>query len=138
MSKGEEKNKGGRPKVQLSELWEGWHVEILDLYKEGASDVEIRALICDKTGGQVRCSNDLWGRWMKEEIEFSETVKMGKLLSEAWWQKKGRTNIEESKFNSTLWYMNMKNRFGWKDKQELEHTGDLKIEVVRFTGEEDK
>ena len=109
----------GRPKIEISSLWECWHVEILDLYKIGASDVEIKALICEKTEGEIRCSNDLWDRWMKDEVEFSETVKQGKLLSESWWQRKGRENIEETKFNSTLWYMNMKNRFGWKDKQEL-------------------
>ncbi|MCK5608516.1 hypothetical protein KAR91_41930 [Candidatus Pacearchaeota archaeon] len=127
----------GRPKIELSLLWDGWHIDIIDLYKVGASDVEIKALIAEKTDGKVRCSNDLWTRWMKEEEEFSETVKYGKLLSEAWWQRSGRVNIEEPKFNSTLWYMNMKNRFGWKDKQEVEQTGNLTIEVLKFTDDEE-
>jgi hypothetical protein len=67
----------------------------------------------------------LWERWLKEEEEFSQTVKMGRLLSESWWEKTGREGLfssgipTETKLNYTGWYMNMRNRFGWKDKQDI-------------------
>lgn len=110
-------NEGGRPQIGIDILWDGWQNEILELYAEGASDVEIRALIIEKTG---RVSYPLWDRWIKEEEEFSEVIRVGKLLSEKWWVKRGRTALENKDFSYTGWYMNMKNRFGWKDKQEVE------------------
>ncbi len=105
-----------RPKETLDSFPENWQNDILDLYKEGASDVEIKALICEWRGS---ISNDLWDRWIEEEVQFSETIKIGKLLSESWWNKKGRKNLENKDFNFTGWYMNMKNRFGWKDRSDV-------------------
>lgn len=123
-----------RPKAQM-DLPEGWYNTVLSLYKEGASDVEVKAWIYEQRGS---FSNDLWERWIKEEPEFSETIKVGKMLSEAWWQKSGRQELQNPKFNYTGWYMNMKNRFGWKDKQEIdqktEHSGGITIEIIEGTG----
>ena len=108
----------GRPK-EIFDLPENWYNEVLNLYKEGASDVEIKALIYQWRGS---FSNDLWDRWVKEEEQFSETIKMGKLISEAWWTKSGRKNLENKDFSYTGWYMNMKNRFNWTDKQSVDVT----------------
>lgn len=113
----------GRPK---EEFWlpDGWEMRIRLLYGDGASDIEIKAFIYGERG---TFSNDLWDRWLKEEPEFSEAIKRGRLLAEAWWHRKGREHLRDKDFSPTLWYMNMKNRFGWKDKQEVEQTGGITI-----------
>jgi len=111
----------GRPKSAI-DLPENWQVEILKLYTDGASDVEVKAWIYQERGS---FSNDLWDRWLNEEVIFSETIKKGRLFSECWWEQKGRKGLENNKFNYTGWYMNMKNRFGWKDKQEIQHSGEI-------------
>lgn len=117
-------NKGGRPKEGLKTLPKGWSVKIIKLYESGASDVEVRAWIWKQRGS---FSTDLFDRWIKEEAEFSETIKTGRALSHAWWENMGRTGLmvdpDGPKLNATLWYMNMKNRFGWADKQETQVTG---------------
>lgn len=129
------KHPGGRPKSQI-DLPDGWYNDILDMYSHGASDVEVKAYIYDK---RKSFSNDLWNRWLEEEQEFSETIKVGKMLSEAWWNKNGRENLQNKEFNYTGWYMNMKNRFGWRDKTEQDITsGGDKIQplLVKFIDEE--
>jgi len=112
-------NEVGRPKKTVDETfkdWSNWIVEITDLYREGASDVEIKSLISLHCGS---ISNDLWDRWLKDEDKFSETIKIGRAFSQAWWEKNGRINLENKDFNYTGWYMNMKNRFKWKDRTDV-------------------
>jgi hypothetical protein len=72
---------------------------------------------------------------MKENDEFSITIKKGRMLSESWWNKSGRKNLKEKDFSYTGWYMNMKNRFGWRDKQETTlQGGDKPIETIITLG----
>ena len=96
--------------------------EIEPLMSEGASITEIAAEL-----GVVKSTIY---EWIKEHPEFSNAIKKGVELSEAWWLKKGRINLENKEFNSTLWYMNMKNRHGWKDKQELSSDPENPIGVI--------
>jgi len=125
-------NKVGRPKESLESLPDNWHEEVLELYSEGAADVEIKALIYE---WRNNFSNNLWDRWMEEEQEFWETIKKGRMLSESWWNKSGRKNLKEKDFSYTGWYMNMKNRFGWRDKQETTlQGGDKPIETIITLG----
>lgn len=125
----------GRPTEDLSSLPENWYNDVLDLYKDGASDVEVKSLIYEWRGS---FSNDLWDRWLKEEPQFSETIKTGKLLAESWWSKTGRTNLENKDFSFTGWYMNMKNRYGWKDKTETDLTtkGESINPISQLTADE--
>jgi len=113
----------GRPKEPFIP-WDGWKNDILSLYAEGASDVEIRGLIIEKMEGRDSCTFHLWERWLEEVPEFLETIKKGRELCQIWWESQGRKNLQNRDFSPTLWFMNMKNRFrdDWKDKHEHDHT----------------
>lgn len=108
---------GGRPTKYKKEMGE----TVITQMTDGASKIEVCA--------ELGICYDTFLAWQEEHPEFLESVKRGEQLSESWWMKNGRTNLENPKFNYTGWYMNMKNRHGWKDKQETAHTGSLTVVI---------
>jgi len=113
---------GGRPKKTVKDLSKNWKSTVTRLYKAGASDMEIKAALS--------MSNDLFSRFMDEEKEFSESVKKGKIISQAWWEKQGRTNLTNREFSPVLWFMNMRNRFRWTNETPKEPIGQYDLNEV--------
>ncbi len=105
----QEKNKMGRPTLYSPELCE----KAIEYLKEGASIEEL--------GLELDVGYTTIYRWMEQHEDFRQAVKKGREYSQGWWMKEAREALRDGKFNSTLWYMNMKNRFGWSDKQESTH-----------------
>lgn len=121
-----------KTKKTIEVLPEKWEEKILEVYERGGSDNDVRSLIMSWIG---TLSNDLWFRWLDEEPELIDIVEQGRVLSRAWWEEHGRMNLYNKEFNSTLWYMNMKNRFGWADIQKIDHTTkDEKITINLVRG----
>lgn len=111
-------SKMGRPTKYRPEMCN----VVIEIMSDGGSLAEVAAEIdvCEETIQS----------WKKEGgdqfiYDFSVAVKTGIRKSKAWWEKHGRKHLENKEFNSTLWYMNMKNRFKWSDRQEI----DQKVEV---------
>ena len=67
-------------------------------------------------------------RYAEEYPAFCEAIKQGEEYSRAWWVREGREALRDKDFNATLWYMNMKNRHGWRDKQEVSTTVTIRHE----------
>ena len=114
----------GRPTKYKPEMCD----QVIVLMSEGASLVEVAAEL-------GICKGTLHD-WKKANAEFSDSIKRGVQLSQAWWEKQGRTNLfnpyQGDSFSASLWYMNMKNRFGWRDKQEVTGSDGGPIDV-QFT-----
>ena len=107
--------KTGRPTKYKPEMCE----TVVSLMSQGASKYEVCA--------ELNICFDTISEWCDPKSayfkpDFSDSVKKGLQLSRAWWEKSGRLNLENRDFSYTGWYMNMKNRFGWADKQEVDHT----------------
>jgi hypothetical protein len=121
--------KAGRPPIQLKDLPADWQEAALIHYSEGGSDIEFYADYLD-------ICHETFTSLINRESLFSETIKRGRAKSESWWVRSGRINLKDKDFSSTLWYMNMKNRFGWCDKNEINHSGRIENVKVDFTIEE--
>lgn len=93
----------------------------IDLMSQGASLIEVAA--------DLGVSRATLSKWQLDDSKpaFVEAIKKGVELSEAWWMREGREALRDTKFNHGLWYMNMKNRFRWRDRQEIEHSGELHV-----------
>lgn len=112
----------GRPRIQLSDLPENWEAKITELAKQGASIIELAV--------ELDIAKETFYNLSEREPYFLDAIKRCKQLSEKWWEEQGRTNLQNKNFNYTGWYMNMKNRFGWRDKTETEHRGTLHIQPI--------
>lgn len=101
----------GRHKKTTKDFPNNWQTVVVEMMGEGASQGEVQAYIdvSDKT----------FTRILKEDRIFFRTIKRGLRLSRAWWERQGRTNLTSKEFNFVGWYMNMKNRFGWRDRKDI-------------------
>lgn len=81
----------------------------------------------EATAGKLGITKETLYQWVANKVDFSDAIKEGEALSQRWWEDKGREACMDGQINATVWSMNMKNRFGWKDKQEtdLNVKGDL-------------
>jgi len=114
----------GRPKITLEDFPEGWQQSMEDYAKEGKSELSIRINVLNGI------CHETWERLIKEDETFSETVKRCRALTQDWWEEVGRKGaVGEQDINPTTWIFNMKNRFGWADKRQLEHSGGMSVNI---------
>ncbi len=119
----------GRPTLYKPEYCD----QVIPLLKQGMSIEEI--------GLEFDVGYTTIYEWMNVHPEFSNAIKRGREFSKAWWMRRGRTDLENKDFSATLWYMNMKNRFGWADKQEITQNNEsdqLKAEINSLRRELDE
>lgn len=112
-----EKKPMGRPRTTVNDLPADWKQIIMDCGQEGGSAVEMRCLL--------GIGQTAWETLLKDSSEFQLTVKAAQDLCAVWWERRGRDMATGKDGNATVWIFNMKNRFGWRDKQEVDHrSGD--------------
>ena len=111
----------GRPKKSTKDLPPDWKDLMLSMAKEGFSDVEIRVALCRSNGERAEDIRGLWYRLKERDEEFRATLILCRELQEAWWTAVGRTSLHKQFFQHQTWFANMKNRFGWRDRTEIEH-----------------
>jgi hypothetical protein len=82
----------------------------------------------EATAGYLRISKDTLYEWAKKHKEFSDAVRIGESLSQRHWEEtlvKHKTHTKNgTQINSQVFNLNMKNRFGWRDKQDVTTSDD--------------
>ena len=70
-------------------------------------------------------------RWRDQHKEFKEAYDVGTDASLLFWEKMGRSGAagKLKNFNTGAWVFNMKNRFFWRDRQEVEVNGGKEISI---------
>ncbi len=112
---------GGRPTKYDPKFCD----DIIPHFEQGMSTDEVADALgfCTKT----------FYNWMEKHEEFLHAVESGQLKAMVWWKANGRVNLENTKFNTKLWDINMKNRYGWADR-----TNNTTQQKVIITEEEKK
>lgn len=102
---------------------------VVELGRTGASVVEMATEI-----GVARAT--LEANWPEAHPEFLEALTYARQLSQVWWEKKGRDNLESQVFQSTMWSRSMAARFpnDWREKNETKQIIDLSEEAASWLG----
>lgn len=95
---------------------------------------------CGQDGGsaiEARCllgiGDSAWETLLTDSEEFRLAEKKRQALCEVWWERQGRRMASGADGNPAVWIFNMKNRFGWRDKHEVEakHVGKpVTIQII--------
>lgn len=113
----------GRPRTTIKDLPSDWEVMMREASQDGASAVELRCIL--------GIGESAWETLIEDDDDFRRTVKQCKDLCQVWWERQGRKmSCGESDGNATTWIFNMKNRFGWKDKSEVDHSGSVAVTQI--------
>ena len=102
----------GRPEVYTKELADELAKTLPNMFQDGESVAEV----CVK----LDCSKESFYKMIGISPLFSDAYKKGLDKSEAWWTTLGRAgSAGKHAIQPATWIFNMKNRFSWKDKQEI-------------------
>ena len=91
-------------------LPKGWEALMSGAYEQGCSDVVVRS--------RLRMSEGVWDSLYNDPVNgsFREIVQFGRGMAKAWWLEQARQALRDKTFNANLWYMVMKNQYGYSDK----------------------
>lgn len=105
----------GRRRTTVDDLPNDWQDIMTECGEEGGSAVEARALL--------GIGMSAWETLLEDSDIFRETEKRRKALCQVWWERLGRHGAAGmADINPTVWIFNMKNRFNWHDRQNIDHT----------------
>lgn len=99
---------------------------VIELGAQGMSVVEMAADI-----GVARAT--LEANWPEANPEFLEAITLARELSQAWWEKQGRTNLVMApgmgNFQGSVWSRSMAARFpnDWREKTETTLKGGVTV-----------
>jgi len=92
-------------KHQVKHYHQSYAKTVLHIMSEGGSIYSVAR--------RIGCSRNTLYKWAERYEDFALALEVGRDMSRGWWEEMGQLNVWNKNFNSTLWMMNMSNRFGW-------------------------
>jgi|GEM_PF-1108198 len=86
--------------------------------------------------GRLGISRDTLYEWCRTYPDFSDTIKVGEMMSYAYWEELGMKAMmgKVKGFRPSFWIFTMKARFGWRDNSPVrsleDDIGKLERELV--------
>lgn len=115
-----------------------YRVEYCEIAEQVLSEGYSQAVLA----GRLGVDEDTITAWKAKHPRFLGAIKRGLLKGQDMWETMGMNGARGKidGFNSASWIFNMKNRFSWRDKQEIsgEDGGALQINIIKHGGEKDK
>lgn len=117
---------GGRPTAYKQEYCK----KLIDHMAKGYS--------FESFGGLTGHGKQTLYRWLDEHQEFRDAKELGENKSRIFWEGLGVDHVVGNNgpggktLNASVWIFNMKNRFGWKDKQGEIDLDDLMKELRKL------
>jgi len=82
---------------------------VIELMEQGWSKTRVAA--------HLRVHKDTLYEWIKQHQDFSDAVRVGETLSEAWWEQQGVAALTSKEYNTNMFKWLTSNIHGWSDKQ---------------------
>lgn len=94
----------------------------------------IKGFSKEALAGELSISRQCLYEWIAKHPEFGDTVRVAEGKGQCVWEELGMRAVkgEIKGFNSSVWMFVMKNRFGWKDKQEVTNAQTLSVGVLSY------
>lgn len=79
--------------------------------------------------GDIGVARSTIYKWIEEQDQFSDAVKIGQAKATLWWEKANRSLAMTGEGNATACVFGLKNRASdeWHDKREVEHSGHMTL-----------
>ena len=91
---------------------------------ETVKEVMAKGFSKEAVAGHLKINKDTLYKWVERHEEFANAIKDGMELSRLFWESIAINHLTHTKnskqLNSVVWLFNMKNRFNWTDKKEIE------------------
>jgi DNA-binding XRE family transcriptional regulator len=79
--------------------------------------------------GKIGVAEHTIYNWLKKQKSFLQATKKAEAKCRLFWEEMGIEMALSGSGNATAWIFQMKNRFGWRDKKEIETTGGMLIKL---------
>ena len=81
--------------------------------------------------GEIMVAKNTVYEWAKKYPEFQDATNIARQKCQQWWENQGQIGLfmgkEDGTFSQSSWIFNMKARFGYRDKVEVESKTEQKI-----------